>query len=129
MPEDLSSMEAIYWNAYHEKNLYAYILHVDEVAEGEEGYEAYEEFKKLKGYYEFNVVTDKVTGEKTNIPLWEEVEVDGVLMYRIPAWRTQSLNASFSYIISLLSGTAPEFTQTPINAPIESVEPTPELGE
>ena len=114
-------MKKLFYDAYKETNLYAYILHVEE---GEEGYD---EFLKLKGYYEFNVSKDKATGEKVYTDLWEQVEVDGVTMYRVPAWRTQQLNASFSYIISLLSCMAPEYPSEPINTPAEVVDPEVEV--
>jgi len=111
-PDYDATMDLIYWNAYKDKNLYAYILEV------EEGQPGYDEFLELKGYYEFDVVTDE-EGNVTSTPLWEEREHDGVTYYRVPAWRTRPLNESFGYIILLLSGAAEAEPnhENPLNAP------------
>lgn len=102
-----ATMDLIYWNAYNTKNLYTYILKV------EEGQPGYEKFLDYKSYYEFEVITDG-SGNKTYVPLWEEVTVGGFTCYKIPTWRTKSLNASFGYIITLLSCNAEATDPTPI---------------
>lgn len=110
-PDGSDPMDMIFWQAYYNKNLYAYILEV------EEGQPGYEKFVELKGYYEYETLYNE-SGEKIGQQeLWEKITVDGVVMYRIPAWRTKPLNASFGGMISLLSGTAESEPLTPINDP------------
>lgn len=103
---DADPMDMIFWESYHDVELYAYIYEV------EEGKEGYEEFEKLRGYYEYQTNYDENGNAIERTKLWQECTFNGHTAYRVPVWRTKQLNESFGYIIMLLSGTA---TQEPIS--------------
>ena len=90
----------IFWEAYHDVELYAYIY---EIEEGEEGYD---EFVRLRGYYEYETKYDEDGNVIGKTKLWQQCEFNGHTAYRVPVWRTKQLNESFGYIITLLSGSA-----------------------
>ena len=86
-------MGYMFWEAYKDKNLYTYF---------EVGSAEYEENKK---YFEVTGVDEY--GVETITIIWEYEKIGEVEYYKVPTWRTKPLNASFGYIISLVSCTAP----------------------
>ena len=86
-------MGYMFWEAYKDKNLYTYY---------EVGSAEYEENKK---YFEVTKVDED--GNEVLTVIWEYEKIGEVEYYKVPTWRTKALNASFGYIISLVSCTAP----------------------
>ena len=89
----VDKMGYMFWEAYKDKNLYTYF---------EVGSAEYEENKK---YFEVTSVNE--FGNDVTTLIWEYEKIGEVEYYKVPTWRTKELNASFGYIISLVSCTAP----------------------